>query len=71
MTLDKYFPPSTVKPKKDTGIDVEVKCSNPRCRKKLSAKEPIYTLRIKGKDSTYCQACAKAILRPQEKAEDV
>jgi len=71
MTLDKYFPPSTVKPKKDTGIDIEVKCSNPHCGKKISPKEPIYTLRIKGKDATYCQACAKTILRPKENIEAV
>lgn len=70
MTLDQFLPPTVVKPRKDTGIDVvEEKCFNPRCRKKFSPKEPLYRLRLKGKENAYCQACAQAILRPQEKVE--
>jgi len=63
QTLDKFLPPHTVKREPE-------KCSNPRCRKPLSPKEPKYTLRIKGKENAYCQTCAKAILKPQEKTEE-
>jgi len=69
-TLDQFLPPTTVKTKKDTGIDIEEKCSNPHCGKKLSPKDPIYTLRVRGKEGKYCPACAKAILRPQENTEE-
>jgi hypothetical protein len=70
-TLDSFLPPSVVKPKKDTGIYVEEKCSNPRCCKKIPFAEPKYTLRVKGKENVYCQACAKTILRPQENTASV
>jgi len=68
-TLDKFFPPTVVKAKQDSGVFVQERCSNPRCRKILGAKEAKYVLRIKGKEAPYCSACAKKILRPQENTE--
>jgi len=65
-TLDKFLPFAT-KPREPI---ITEKCSNPRCQKTLSPKEPKYVLKIKGKENTYCQTCAKAILRPQEKSEE-
>jgi len=70
-TLDLWLPPEIVKPKQDTGIFVEERCSNPRCRKILGVKEPKYVLRIRGKEAPYCRACAKVILRPQEQTEEI
>jgi len=68
MSLDKWLPQQ---PKQEAKPAVEGdKCSNPKCGKILSPKEPKYILRRKGKENTYCQACAKAILRPQEKVEE-
>ena len=62
-TLDAFLPPQIVKPKQfDSGIHVEERCSNPKCRKILGAKEPKYTLRFKGKEEPYCRECARAIL---------
>lgn len=72
-TLDAFLPPQLVKPKQvDSGIYVEERCSNPKCRKILGAKEPKYTIRFKGKEAPYCRECAKAILpkpKPQETEE--
>jgi hypothetical protein len=65
-TLDSFFSPRA-KPKQ---VLAEERCSNPHCRKLLDAKESKYTLRIKGKEAVYCQACAKKILRPQEATEE-
>jgi len=71
-TLDNFFPPTVVKPlKKDSGIYIEEKCSNPKCGKKIPFAEPLVRILTKGKEKPYCQACAKAILRPQENAENV
>jgi len=57
---------------------VEERCSNPKCRKILGAKEPKYTIRFKGKEGKeappYCRECARAILPkpvlPKRKEED-
>jgi len=69
LTLDQFLPPTPAK-QKDTGIDVvEEKCSNPKSHKKLSYKEPTYKITIDGDEKTYCQACAKKIMKPQEDAE--
>jgi len=67
--LDRFLPPTAVKPKHDQGIFVEERCSNPQCRKILGPKVAKYTLRIKGKEEPYCPDCAKKILRPQENTE--
>ena len=71
LTLDQFLPPATVKPRHDTGIYVKDRCSNPKCNKQIPVTEPKYTLRIKGKEAVYCQACAKAILHPQETTESI
>jgi len=70
-SLDRFLPPTAVKPKQDSGIFVEERCSNPHCRKILGSKEAKYVLRIKGKEGVYCQTCAKKILRPHENTEEV
>jgi len=70
MSLDNWLDPTVVKPKSDTGITVEERCSNPKCRKILKPPTIIYRLRIKGKIEPYCQECAKAKLRPQENSEE-
>ena len=62
-TLDRFF---GAKPQQ---VLVEERCSDPRCRK-LLGKDPKYTLRFRGKEAVYCQACAKKILRPQEATEE-
>jgi len=48
-TLDAFFGPTIVK-KLDNGIFIEERCSNPKCRKILGAKEPKYTIRLKDKE---------------------
>jgi len=68
-SLDRFLPPTVVKPKQDPSIFVEERCSNPKCRKILSVKVPKYTLRSKGREQPYCPDCAKQILRPQENTE--
>jgi len=68
-TLDSFFPGPHAVPK-STEVEPRDRCSNPKCRRELSPKEPKYTLRIKGKESVYCQPCAKAILHPQENTEE-
>lgn len=68
-TLDKFFPPSMAKPKQDPAVFVEERCANPKCRKILKITDIKYTLKIKGKEATYCQPCAKKILHPQENTE--
>jgi len=68
-TLDRFFPPTAVKPKQDSGVFVQERCSNPKCRKILGPKVAKYVIRIKGKEQPYCQDCAKKILRPQENTE--
>jgi len=68
-SLDQFFPPTVVKPKQDSQLFVEERCANPKCRKILKILAIKYTLTIKGKTGTYCQACAKKILRPQENTE--
>jgi len=67
-TLDQFLPPSVVKPK-TSQVFVEERCANPKCRKILKITDVKYTLKIKGKEATYCQACAKKILRPHENTE--
>jgi len=67
-SLDRFLPPTAVKPKQDTGIFVEERCANPRCRKILKGVK--YHLTIKGITAPYCQECAKAKLRPQENSEE-
>jgi len=44
-------------------------CSNQNCHKKLSPKDPKFTLTIKGVSKLYCMACYKAKLKPLEEAE--
>jgi len=68
MSLDKWLPQQPTKPKEENSVGE--RCSNPKCQKPITPKEPKYMVRIKGKENTYCQACAKAILRPQEKVEE-
>lgn len=68
-TLDKFLPPSMAKPKQDTGVFVEERCANPKCRKILKITDIKYTLAVKGEKKTYCQICAKKILRPHENTE--
>lgn len=68
-TLDAFLPPMMVNKKPSMIHVVEERCANPRCRKLLK-NEIKYTLRKKGKEETYCQACAKAILRPEEEKEE-
>lgn len=68
-TLDKFLPPSQVKPKEDPQIIVIAKEKCAKCRKTIPLTEPKYNLKIKGKIGVYCQPCAKKILRPQENTE--
>lgn len=68
--LDRFFPPSVLKPK-SSQVFTEERCANPKCRKILKIIDVKYTLRIKGKEAVYCQHCAKTILRPQENAGEV
>lgn len=69
VSLDKFLPPTLTKSKKDSGIFIQERCSNPKCRKILGSKVVKYTLRIKGEDKPYCSNCAKQIIRPQESTE--
>lgn len=69
-TLDQFLPPTPVKTR-DTGIYVKDRCSNPKCGKEIPFTEPKYTLKIKGKEAVYCQACAQAILYSQENNEGI
>jgi len=69
-TLDRFLPPSKVKPNQRSEIFVEERGANPKCRKILKITDVKYTLRIKGKKEPYCQNCAKKILRPQENREE-
>ena len=70
-TLDAFLPPQLVKPnQRDSGIYVEERCSNPKCRKILGAKEPKYEIRVKGKVTPYCRECARAILPKPKKTEE-
>lgn len=69
-SLDRFLPPSAVKPKQDPAITIQDKCANPKCRRKIPLNEPKYTLRIKGKEAVYCQTCAKKILHPHENTEE-
>lgn len=59
--LDAFLGTSKPKP--------ENRCANPKCRKVLTTKDTTYTLTRKGKTETYCQPCAKLILKPQEEAK--
>ena len=74
-TLDQFLPPTVITPKAaskptaNSGIYVEENCD--KCGHKILPTEPKYNLTIKGKKGVYHQACAKAILRPQEVAEEV
>jgi hypothetical protein len=68
-TLDKFFPPTMTKPKQDPDVFAEQRCANRKCRKILKITDIKYTLTVKGKVDTYCQDCAKKILRPQENTE--
>lgn len=47
------------------------RCENPACRKPLTPKVVKVELTRKGVRKVYCQACAKAILRPQEQAAEL
>ena len=59
-----------VKPKPSAEIYVEEKCAGPGCGKSLLDVAIKYRLRIQGKESPYCQECAKKILRPQENLDE-
>ena len=60
VTLDAFLQPQLVKPKQtDSGVYVEERCSNTKCRKILGAKEPKYEIRVKGKVTPYCRECAE------------
>jgi len=61
MGLD-LFLPSTANQK-----PVEERCAGPGCRKIIRGVK--YALTIKGETKSYCAACAKRILRPQENSE--
>jgi len=68
-TLDRFLPPSQVKPK-PSEVFVEERCTNRKCRKILKITDIKYTLKVKGKEGIYCPDCAKKILRPQENTEE-
>ena len=63
MSLDRFLP------KDSQHTAVEQRCANPNCRRVIRGVK--YTLTVKGKEDTYCQTCAKQILRPQEDVEEV
>lgn len=67
-SLDQFLPPYPTRPKQDTAIFVQDKCS--KCGTLIPITEPKYTLKIKGKEAPYCSKCAKKILRPQENIEE-
>ena len=62
-TLDKFFGAS---PLQQT-TEKEQRCCNPSCRKILKGVKYTFTGKHAG---TYCQDCAKKILRPQETTEE-
>lgn len=62
MSLDTFLPKQAPKP-------VEQRCDNPKCRRILGPSVVKYELTRNGKKTTYCQPCAKAILRPQEETQ--
>jgi DNA-directed RNA polymerase subunit RPC12/RpoP len=71
VSLDQFLPPVAVKPKQDTKLYVEEKCSD--CGKLLGVENPEYDLRIKGIVKPYCRECAKKRLpkpKPQEIEEE-
>ena len=68
-TLDQFFGPTVVKPNQKSEVYVEERCANPKCRKILKIPDIKYTITVKSKTGTYCQPCAKKILRPQENTE--
>lgn len=71
-TLDQFLPPTVVKSRPDSGIFVEERCSNPKCRKILGPTVIKYTLRVKGEKKPYCRECARAIMpKPKPETEEV
>lgn len=68
MSLDSWLPPVAVRPKA-SAVFVEEKCA--KCGLKISAVEPKYVLRVKGKVEPYHQGCAKAVLPHKEPAAEV
>jgi len=70
-TLDRFLPPTVAKPKQNSGVFVQERCANPKCRRILKITDVKYTLIVKGKKAVYCQPCAKKILQPQENTENL
>jgi len=67
-TLDAFLGPQIVKPKQDSGIFVQEKCSD--CGQLLGANKPMYALKIKGEVKPYCRDCArKRLPKPKPKEE--
>ena len=71
-TLDAFMEPQIVKPKQDSQIFIQEKCSD--CGQVLDPTNPQYTLKIKGETKPYCRECAKKRLpkpkpKPQESEE--
>ena len=65
-SLDQFF--GTLPQRRQTTAQEE-RCANPQCRAILKGIK--YTIKRKGEEKTYCQTCAKKILRPQETVESI
>lgn len=71
--LEEFMKPQQIIPKKKklkehSSIIIEEKCV--KCKRKIPFNEPKHNIRVNGKSSAYCQACANKILHSKEDADE-